>query len=478
MRPLETAVLVIAAVYPVAGVVAPRLKAVHALPLLAAALAVVHLIVEGYRWQMVPAYAVLAVMARVGWRLLRKPAPGLQIARSEPSKVGLLALIPVVLVALLPALVPVPRLPEPSGSFEVGTVSLYLVDENRTEIYGPEPGGPRELMVQLWYPANLESGATPGPWADDLDQLGPAAAERLGFPSFALDHLALAETHSYADAPLAETQERYPVIVYSPGWTGFRTVNVDQSEALASHGYIVVSVDHTYGSIMTVFPDGRAVGLDRDALPAEEDVGEEAYRAAARTFLEVYAADLAFVLDSLEAIDEDDGRFTDRLDLDRVGLFGHSAGGGAVVALCHADQRCAAGAGLDPWVEPVPLNIVADGLAQPFLFVRSEEWTFYDNDDLLVDLYEHGGEGQYLASIAGTEHWDFVAVPLLTTLAPQLGLKGPIKSERVMAITDDLLVSFFDAHLQGGGALDVAGTSTRHPEVTLEMRPGDQPVSG
>lgn len=464
--------MVMAGLYPIAGVIAPRLKAVHVLPLLAGGLVVIHLIVEGYRWQMIPVYVVIAVMVRVGWRLLRKPAPGLQIGPSGRSKIGLVALIPVVLMALPPALVPVPRLPEPSGPFEVGTVSMYLVDENRTEIYGPEPGGPRELMVQLWYPADPDSDAAPGPWTDDLDQIGPANAERLGFPSFVLDHLALAETHSYPDAPLSDAEERYPVIVYSHGWTGFRTVNVDQSEALASHGYVVVSVDHTYGSIMTVFPDGRAVGVDDQALPEEEDIGEGAYQIAARTLVEVFAADLAFVLDSLEDIDGDDERFEDRLDLDRVGLFGHSTGGGAVVTVCHDDERCVAGVGLDPWVEPIPLNIIADGLAQPFLSVRSQEWTAYDNDPLLVDLYAHGGNGQYLASIAGTQHWDFVVIPLLTPLAPQLGLKGPIKSDRVMAITGDLLVSFFDAHLKGSHATDVAGLASRYQEVTMEARPG------
>lgn len=94
MRPLEIAVVVIAGLYPVAGVLAPRLKAVHALPLLAAGLTTVHLMVEGYRWQMVPIYSAVAVMAWVGWRLLRKPVPGLHIGRNEPSKIGLFALIP------------------------------------------------------------------------------------------------------------------------------------------------------------------------------------------------------------------------------------------------------------------------------------------------------------------------------------------------------------------------------------------------
>ena len=474
MRPLEIALIVLAGLYPLAGFAAPRLRAVHGLPIAAALLVIVHLIVEGYRWQMVPVYLLIAVMARVGGRLLRKPAPGLQIGVSGRRKVGLLALIPVAVVALPPILVPVPRLPEPSGPYEIGTVSKYLVDEDRAEIYGPEPGGPRELMIQVWYPSDPDPEAEPGPWTDDIDQIGPANAERLGFPSFVLDHLALAKTNSYPEAPLSRAEEQYPVIVYSHGWTGFRTVNVDQSEALASHGYVVVSVDHTYGSIMTVFPDGRAVGVDDDALPDEDQVGPRAYQEAAQTLVEVYAADLAFVLDSLENINEDeDDRFAGRLDLERVGLFGHSTGGGAVVTLCHSDERCKAAAGLDAWVEPVPRNIIADGLPQPFLSIRSEEWTAYDNDPLLIDLYTHGDARQYLASIAGSQHWDFVVIPLLSPLAPQLGFKGPIKSERVMAITDDFLVSFFDAYLkQRTPAADVGEFGSRYPEVTVEARSG------
>jgi predicted dienelactone hydrolase len=470
LRSLEIVIVVLAGLYPIAGVLAPRRKWPHTLPLIAVGAFFVHLVMEGYRWQMVPAYAVIAAMAWVGWRLLRKPTPGLQIGHSEPSKVGLLALIPAVLVVLPPALVPVPRLPVPSGPFEVGTVSVHLVDESRAEIYGSEPGGPRELMVQLWYPANPDPDAQPGPWIDDLDQIGPANAERLGFPSFVLDHLALADTHSFPEAPLSNARERYPVIVYSHGWTGFRTVNVDQSEALASNGYVVVSIDHTYGSIMTVFPDGRAIGVDQSALPEEEDVGPAEYQAAAETLEAVFAEDLAFVLDALETIDEDDERFAGRLDLERVGMFGHSTGGGAVVIVCHIDERCVAGVGLDPWVEPVPRNVISDGLPQPFLFVRSEEWTAYDNDPLLVDLYEHGGEGQYLASITGTEHGDFVVIPLLTPLAPQLGLKGPIDSARVMGITDDLLIWFFDLHLKGASTDDLTDLASFYPEVVLEAR--------
>ncbi|MGZ8785157.1 MAG: hypothetical protein ACXW1Y_06305, partial [Acidimicrobiia bacterium] len=81
MRPLEVALLVFAGLYPVAGFAMPRLQGIHVIPFVAVAIAIVHLIVEEYRWQMVPVYLVVGIMARVAGRLVRKPPPGLQIVQ-------------------------------------------------------------------------------------------------------------------------------------------------------------------------------------------------------------------------------------------------------------------------------------------------------------------------------------------------------------------------------------------------------------
>jgi hypothetical protein len=52
-------------------------------------------------------------------------------------------------------------------------------------------------------------------------------------------------------------------------------------------------------------------------------------------------------------------------------------------------------------------------------------------------------------SIHGTTHYDFSDLPLLSPLAPQLGLKGPISGKRVTVILNDYLLSFFNATLRG-----------------------------
>ena len=110
---------------------------------------------------------------------------------------------------------------------------------------------------------------------------GPALARYLGFPGFALDHVADVPSHSYPG--LTPLEGRLPVVIYSHGWSGFRTVVIDQLESLASHGYLVLAADHTYGAIATRFPDdGSVVPLDERARPDEETTDPEDYQVAGR----------------------------------------------------------------------------------------------------------------------------------------------------------------------------------------------------
>ncbi|MEE9472399.1 MAG: dienelactone hydrolase family protein [Acidimicrobiia bacterium] len=409
------------------------------------------LALEGYRWQMVPGY-VLAVLIGIytWWDFIGPPVelrpeiPGRRIGRALAGLVGIVALA-------LPIVLPVPRLPTPGGSFAVGTFSLHLVDDAREETYGPNPGGPRELMVQFFYPAEPGQDAETGPWIEDLDAVGVQLAKYVEVPSFAFDHLGLTDTHTYPDAPVSEASASYPVVIYSHGWQGFRTVNFNQAEALASEGYVVVTIDHTYASTMTVFPGGREAAVDPNALPDEDVVGPKRFLEAGRRLNEVMTADLDFVVDELAEINR--GRrsttLAQRLDMDRVGLFGHSEGGGAVVSFCATDRRCKAGIGFDPWVEPVDPEIIARGLQVPFGFVRSEQWTNHDNEPPLRELFDNGGPDQYWHAISGTEHRDFVFVPLLSPVGGLLGIQGSIDSGRLVDLLDNHLAGFFGQYLMG-----------------------------
>ena len=469
MRTLETLLPIVLAVW----VAWPLLTGVRRRPLghlvavIAAVVAGVHLLTEGYRWQMVPLYGFSGIALVLAiWDTVdppEEPAPARSRIGAGFGSAGLTALL---LATALPWALPVVELPEPPGDYPIGVVTLGLADAGRAETYGPAPGDPREVVLHVWYPADPTPGAEPAPWTDSPEVVGPALARQLGFPGFFFDHAEYTEGHAVAEAPAA-TGGPFPVVLYSHGWTGAAGLAVDQLEALASRGYIVAAPDHTFGAFATVFPDGRVFEVDRNALPEEDDVLPEVYDAAAQQLIATYAADLAFVLDSLPDLDTP---FRQQLDLDRVGVFGHSTGGGAAALWCAGDDRCDAVLGLDPWVEPVPADVIAEGLDRPFLFFRSEEWTEYDNDAVLRMFFEAGESPGYWMSADGSNHKDFVVAAYFSPIASWIGLKGPIDGEQMSEILDAYLAGFFGEFLRGASTGILAGVPERFPEVRFEAR--------
>jgi dienelactone hydrolase len=429
------------------------------------ALFVLHWQLEGLRWQMIPVYGaalglligdILAVERRVDWTS--------RIAR------GIFGVAGVALGAMLPLILPVPELPVPTGPEPIGTVTVALLDREREELYGPRPGQARRLVAQVWYPALPNDEIEPIQWSEDWDIVAPGVATEMGFPGWFLDQTRYTASHSVPSAPIAPGA--FPVVIYSHGWAGFRSMAVNQIESLASNGFIVVAIDHTFASVATRFPDGDVVRNDRGALPDRAEVGEEAYALAVEDLLGVFTGDIVTVVNALETGEEGPfGTLAASADVTRLGVFGFETGGGAAVQFCLVDERCDAVLGLDPWVEPIPDRVLAISAPRPALYLRSDDWRGSENDAILRGIAERSTETTYWIGVEGATENDLVATPLLSPLAGRLGWKGPIPTGRVIPIIDRYLVGFFDVFLLGTGpaALDTASFD----EVTLEViRPG------
>jgi predicted dienelactone hydrolase len=365
--------------------------------------------------------------------------------------------VPAILLAGLSLILgwalPVPAPYPTTGPYQVGTVVFPLVDEAREELYGTDPDAKREIMVQVWYPASPTEDNAHAFFMPDIQYAGPALAEWIEIPSFALNHIRYARANAYADAPVLTANGRFPVLVFSHGWSGFREQNVYQVEELASHGYVVVGISHTYGAVLTVFPDGRQMPRNDDALP--DGVSEEEYDLASNQLVRQWAADIGFVLDEIERREQigEDWLLSGRLDFDTVGIFGHSTGGGAAAEFCGTDSRCGAALMMDLWVEPVSQSVVETGLSQPYLMLHSAAWADpaepRENFIQLGELIAASSGEVVEITISGTEHHDFTSLPLLTPLASAIGLKGPIDGDTGLALINYYTVAFFDQYLRG-----------------------------
>ena len=428
----------------------PQPLIVRLAPAAALIIILVHFTLEGYHWQMIPLYTLTLILTVLS----------IFISDVKPLASTLILILVAVSIAL-PILLPIPKIPPPSGTFKVGTTSYEFTDSARKELYSGRDE-PRRFMVQVWYPAELTSTAKYEPWVAEAKIYTRAISNYLELPFFFLDHLSLSISPAYHNIPLAKTNKPYPVILFSHGWGGFSAQNTGQAVELASRGYVVIGMQHTYGAIVTVFPDGTVALINPKALP--RDLDDPNSEIAAHKLVDQWSGDMAFVLDQFQGFDKETGNlFFQKLDMERIGVYGHSTGAGAAIQFCGVDPRCKAVLGMDPFMWPVSAEVIEKGFLQPSFFMFSQGWNDMvdsHNNKLFDQFYPNTTNNLGVISINGTKHFDFTDIPLLSPIAPRLGLKGPLNGKRVKKIVDAYLLDFFEMTLNNkpsalfGGSFD------------------------
>lgn len=464
MRPLEILTPIVLAVYlawPLTGKKRP--SAVGILPAFALVIIATHANIEGMRWQMIPLYAFTVIAL-----LLSIPAFFQTAQSGDVPKRSLRVILNLALLALataLPVLLPVPNIPSPSGPYQVGTRIYELTDNSRKELYSGKDEA-RRFQIQIWYPAEVSDTDERAPWMSRADVYAPAISSFFELPSFFLDHLALVKVPVFKESQLAGTNTGFPVILFSHGWNGFNAQNTGQALELASHGYVVVGMQHTYGAVVTVFEDGTLAKNNPNALP--DGVPDDEYEIAAHLLSDQWAGDMGFALDFLaQQNDNTNSPLYNSFDLSRVGVYGHSTGGGAAIQFCGTDPRCKSLLGMDPFMRPVSYGVLDSGITQPSFYMFSQRWRDdlnSRNNKLFNPFYNVSTDTLGAVYIEGTAHYDFSDLPLLSPLAPQLKLKGPINGKRITTIVNDYLLSFFESTLNGKSS-SLFSDPSPYPEV-------------
>jgi len=424
---------------------------------------VAQLTVSGWRWQLVPAGFAAAALALA----LATRARGVRARLARTTAV--LALLGAALSLALSWAFPVQVLDAPTGPHAVGTTTMVVTDDDRPERYGPEPGAPREIVLQLWYPADPAAPRTRAPLIPQASAFVDLGAAELGLPRFALSHLGLVRGHATRDA--AALPVASPVALLAHGWTGFRTLQTDLAEQLASEGWIVAAADHRYGALVTTFPDGRADLFDPDALPEFDTVDEAEYERLSRTLIATFAEDLALVLTTLE--DAPPAVLEGRIDASTLAMLGHSTGGGAAIAACAVEPRCDAVVGFDPWVDPVDPAVQRDGTGRPLLSLRTQDWIARPNEAAVQDLHgveRAAGTPEGLVRIDGALHRDYTLIGALSPAAGLLGLAGDTPSEATREATTRWTSAFLRHHVLGEGP-DPLVTPPSGSVAVLEPQP-------
>lgn len=455
MRPLEIVIPFLLAIFLFWP--QPRPLFIRCMPALALIITFLHFYIEGYRWQMIPLYALTVILTVLVFFI-----------RDIKPIASILTSILLLLTTALPILLPVPKIPTPGGPLQIGTTIYELTDNSRKELYSGKDEA-RRFMIQVWYPANIKAEDQRAPWMSDAEIYAPAIATYINLPSYFLDHLKLVKIPAYKDAQIAPTDKGYPVILFSHGWNGFNAQNTGQALELASHGYVVIAIQHTYGAVLTVFPDGTMAPNNPKALP--ENADDPNYEVVARKLVDQWAGDMSFVLDQFQDWNEDaENPFFQKLDLDRIGVYGHSTGGGAAIQFCGIDPRCKSVLGMDPFMRPVSAEVIENGISQPAFFMFSQSWadlTDSKNNKLFNQFQPNVFNNKGAIVINGTKHYDFSDLPLLSPIAPQLGLKGALNGNRVTEIMNSYLLDFFEMTLNNKSTALFDGSFDEFSEVKV-----------
>jgi hypothetical protein len=361
----------------------------------------------------------------------------------------------------------------PGGPFPVGRQMVLWNDPTRLEDVGPTAGKPREVAAYVFYPA-VASGDHVDyyPGLAGLENAPETRILRLQFGgAWNAVTSGTIRTNAYLAPPMPLGRVKFPVLLFSPGGQAPVLGYQLQFEELASHGYVIFALEHGSGAALIIRPDRTLLPFvsrrPQDPVPtvaALEDIRDETIR---RT------SDIVFSLNQVSLLAKQPGStFNNRLDLSRIGVFGHSAGGQAAVRTCQVDVRVRACLNQDgemfgvplgstdpvptvlpgkPTLAPVADIYVAEALATDAQLAavkvtrkQFEDWRAAKNTALRGFL-QHNQRDSYLITITapGYVHATFMDMRLLgTNPDPQA-----VMNHRTGT---DMTRTFFDAYLRWG----------------------------
>jgi predicted dienelactone hydrolase len=373
------------------------------------------------------------------------------------------------------------ELPAPTGPFAVGRIAYNWTDFSRPEPFSLQTGAHREVMVYVWYPADVGRTAQPAPYFPDFPAIEKCAGEAdikslLGAGYVPVKSGKL-RTHSVENAKLSSSSKQYPLLVFSPGFGEYSLTYGAVLEDLASHGYVIAAIDHPYDASCVVFPDGRAIPFAQERWDAAKKQ-LDSMMAYYGSRINEWAADTRFVLDQLIRYNRTPhlgAPFARHLDLQRIGAFGHSVGGMTTVRACELDTRFRACMNQDSDYDGKPFMPFssANNIKQPFLFMVSTH-SYYkhvpaptaeqlsaqkltlDDFNKLIQGYDRN-QGEALASMPGGSyrvavetpdftHRSFIDATLLKSSDDPSAVARNLQNLRIVRAYTR---AFFDKYLKG-----------------------------
>ncbi|WP_255508038.1 alpha/beta hydrolase [Lysinibacillus sp. BW-2-10] len=332
-----------------------------------------------------------------------------------------IAMTLLIVLAFAPVLLfPQYKMAKVTGDYDIATATYTYVDENRTEEFS-DTEQKRFVNVQFWYP----------------------------------------ETNSGS----------YPLVVFSHGANGVKASNTSTFKELASHGYVVCSIDHTYHSFFTASNDGSITMANKDYLSEISNANKEDFytreelHGLIQKWMTLRTDDINFVIDTiLSKSKKENAPVYKLINTDLIGVFGHSMGAAASVGIGGERNDVKAVVNIDG---PLFSELVYDQESDNFISNNKEYSTPLLNiysDDVWEQLksnstyaanntIEKNGKEVYSVHFQGAKHLSFTDLSLVSPILATVlqGGKASIDKYECIEKENELIVKFFDHTLKNTG---------------------------
>lgn len=338
--------------------------------------------------------------------------------------------------------------PAAAGPYGVGFRTIQIVDATRN----------RPLDVTIWYPVAPGTTGTPARYA-----LLPT--------TYTDSEVAI------ADAPIVP-DEKLPLLIYSHGSGGLNFISAFITEHLASQGFVVIAANHTGNTAIDNFVNAM-VSQDQNDMNRP--------------------ADITAVIDGILARNADSADpLHNRIDPDRIGLFGHSYGGYTALATVggHStslgstvpDKRIKAVIGLAPYTTRLTAAELAAVDVPTMMLVGTKDITTPTNTNAAVAYQSISGRPLVMVEMTDAAHQSFTDVCTYLELIPKLpdapaavvdvirrqaaeGCgEGFMPFERDIEVTNTMVTAFFQQYVSGKSGYDYYWTTWPESQTDITVQ--------
>ena len=372
------------------------------------------------------------------------------------------------LLVLLTAVVP--ALPKPTGPHRVGSEIFRWTDSQRPETLTANAFDRRQVIAQAWYPTDATSGRAV-PYFEAQGRLpGPVG----GIPSFMFGSFGSVATHATFGVAASAAQQTWPVLLFSAR---------ARDPARAVHGSLRRPGKPRLRGRRHERPIRvRGVGTYRRRCrgqTVQPDVTGPPPHPAVQRLIDIRTADSSFVLDQLRQLAQlaPNSPLVGHLDLNHVGIVGHSIGGATAVQVMAGDPRFKVGVDLDGKLFGAEPDARLD---RPFLWIQSGATPTAEYTQGRDRLFNGLRDGGALVTIRGSIHMSFTDGPsYLTALGRSLvggESVGSISTADMTAMTGDMISAFVGPSLGVTNGSSFDQVIARHSAIRSDRRMAPKPA--